>query len=75
MGSFWLILDITTDWVITDPGKIYAYLDPGSGSYFLQLLIASLMGGLFALGVFRKKVIAFFRRLITGRSDDEENDS
>jgi hypothetical protein len=75
MGYTWTILDIAAGWVVSEQGKMFAYLDPGSGSYFLQLLIASLMGGLFALGVFRKKVIAFFRRLISGRSDDEENES
>lgn len=52
-----------------------AYLDPGSGSYFLQLLLASLMGGLFILGVYRKKVTDFFRNLFSSkRKDEEENE-
>jgi hypothetical protein len=57
------------------PGKFHAYLDPGSGSYFIQLLLASLMGGLFALGVFRKKVIAFFQNLFSSRNDEQDKDS
>jgi hypothetical protein len=52
----------------------FAYLDPGSGSYFVQLLLASLMGALFVLGVYRKKVTDFFRNLFSKREADEELD-
>jgi hypothetical protein len=31
------------------PGTAHAYLDPGTGSYLLQLLIGSLLGGLYAV--------------------------
>jgi hypothetical protein len=55
-------------------GRDLAYLDPGSGSYFIQLLLASLMGGLFVLGVYRKKVTDFFRNLFSNRKDDEQQD-
>ncbi len=41
----------------------FAYLDPGSGSYLLQLLIASLVGALLALRVYWSKVKAFVMRL------------
>jgi len=49
-----------------------AYLDPGSGSYIVQLLLASLMGGLFVLGVYRRKVTDFFRNLFSKDKTDEE---
>ena len=52
----------------------FAYLDPGSGSYFVQLLLASLMGALFLIGVYRKKVTDFFRNLFSKREADEELD-
>jgi len=55
-------------------GRDLAYLDPGSGSYFIQLLLASLMGGLFVLGMYRKKVTDFFRNLFSNRQDDEQQD-
>jgi hypothetical protein len=51
-----------------------AYLDPGSGSYFVQLLLASLMGALFVLGIYRKKVTDFFRNLFSKRKANEEID-
>ena len=45
------------------PSIANAYLDPGTGSYVLQLLIGGLLGGLFALGMFWRRVLAFFKRL------------
>lgn len=50
--------------------KPLAYLDPGSGSYLLQLLIAAILGGVFALRVYWGRIKSFFRR----GSNDEESD-
>jgi hypothetical protein len=47
------------------------YLDPGSGSYLLQLLIAGALGGLVVLRMYWGKVKDFFRKLF-GRQVDEE---
>ena len=44
-----------------------AYLDPGSGSFILQILIAALFGGLFLLKTFWKKIVNFFQ----GKSGEE----
>jgi hypothetical protein len=41
--------------------KAYAYLDPGSGSFILQILIATLLGSAFLIKTYWKKIIAFFR--------------
>ena len=43
----------------------YGYLDPGTGSYIIQLLVGGLLGGLFAIGLFWKRVLAFVKRLFT----------
>jgi hypothetical protein len=40
-----------------------AYLDPGSGSFFLQLLIATIAGGLLTLKIYWKNIKAFFVNL------------
>ena len=37
-----------------------AYIDPGTGSFIIQLLIAGFLGGLYALKVFWKQVVGFF---------------
>jgi hypothetical protein len=44
-----------------------AYLDPGSGSFFIQLLVAGLMGALFLIGAYWKRVKNFFLKMF-GRS-------
>ena len=36
--------------------KAYAYIDPGTGSFFLQLLVAGLLGGIFTFKKFFKKI-------------------
>ena len=50
-----------------------AYLDPGSGSYLLQLLIAGLLGSLFVVRASWGKIKTFFRKLFS-RRDDDAND-
>ncbi len=44
-----------------------AYLDPGSGSFLLQLIVASLLGALFVLRTSWGRIKAFFQ----GRSSAE----
>ena len=41
--------------------NLYAYIDPGSTSILLQLLIAGIAGG---LAVFKRYVALFFRYLV-----------
>ncbi len=54
--------------------NLLAYLDPGSGSYILQLLIAAALGGLLLLRVYWSKVKSFVRRLFTGKVEDLDVD-
>jgi ABC-type polysaccharide/polyol phosphate export permease len=49
-----------------------AYLDPGSGSFILQLLIATLVGGMFILKTYWKKIMSFFRERSSKHSNDPE---
>jgi hypothetical protein len=53
----------------------HAYLDPGSGSFLIQLLVAALLGGLFLLKTYWRKVTGFFSRLFSrgkATQDDDE---
>jgi hypothetical protein len=43
----------------------YAYLDPGSGSYLIQIAIASFLGGLYLLKVFWSKIKLLFANIFT----------
>jgi hypothetical protein len=49
-----------------------AYLDPGSGSFILQLLIAALVGGGFLIKTYWKKITGFVARIFNRRSDGED---
>jgi len=51
------------------PSFSYAYLDPGTGSYIFQLLIAGLFGLLFLLKVYWKRVKSFVVGLFSGGGD------
>jgi hypothetical protein len=46
-----------------------AYLDPGSGSFILQLLVAGILGGLVALRMSWSKLKARFTRRPEGSDD------
>ena len=48
------------------------YLDPGSGSYLLQLLIAGALGALFALRLYWNRVREFISKIIRRKPDDED---
>lgn len=45
------------------PCKVYAYLDLGTGSYIIQMIIAVLIGGLFAIKMFWGKIKSLFRKI------------
>jgi len=49
-----------------------AYLDPGSGSYILQIIIAFLVGGLCTTKLFWNKIKAFFKNLFSGKEKSEK---
>ena len=45
--------------------NIHAYIDPGTGSLVIQVLIASFVGALFLIKIYWKKVKAFFNNLFS----------
>ncbi len=54
----------------------HAYLDPGSGSIILQLVIAGLLGAGVLVGAFWRKIKALFQKKPSGNdSTSEDNDS
>ncbi|MFQ5763503.1 MAG: hypothetical protein ACE5GT_01105 [Rhodospirillales bacterium] len=58
--------------LITTLGPAHAYLDPGSGSMIVQLILGAIAGAGIALKLYWNKIVFFFNR-----SQDEEirNDS
>jgi hypothetical protein len=55
-------------------GARLVYLDPGSGSYLIQILIAALLGGAFAIKAFWKQISGFFASLFGKKKDDNLDD-
>lgn len=49
---------------------IYGYLDPGSGSYLIQILIAAFVGVSFGIKVFWKKIKSFFIRSSSKKKEE-----
>lgn len=49
--------------VLIAPGRAYAYLDPGTGSYVFQLALALFLGALFTGKLWWQKVKTFVQRL------------
>ena len=45
------------------PMQAHAYLDPGTGSYFIQIALAAIVGALFAVRLFWGRIKAFVHRL------------
>lgn len=45
----------------------YAYLDPGAGSYVLQIVIAFVFGGLVAIKMFWVKIRTFLGNFFYGK--------
>ena len=43
------------------PTPTYAYIDPGTGSYIVQIVIAGLLGALVSLRIYWARVKAFFK--------------
>ncbi len=47
-----------------------AYIDPGTGSYVLQVAIAFLVGLAFSIKVFWKKIAAFLQKLFARKTSN-----
>lgn len=55
--------------------KPQAYLDPGSGSFLIQLLIAGLVGAGFLIRAYWKKIKVLFKRSSSQPEAEETDDT
>ena len=53
------------------PGA-FAYLDPGSGSFIIQMIIASVAGVAYAMKLYWRRISAFFKGSKVEVDPDEE---
>lgn len=68
MQIFAILLTLS---LIASPVKAYAYLDPGTGSYFIQIILAFIFGGFFTLKIYWKKIIDFCTKLGKYKKDEK----
>ncbi len=68
-GISWLARSIPE--ILARPAS---YLDPGSGSYLLQLLIAGALGAAFAVRLYWTRIKGFFSGLFGKSTDEDEKD-
>lgn len=59
IGPTWWAL-LTLYWLLFPP-PTYAYIDPGTGSYVLQVVIAGLLGALVSLRIYWARIKDFFK--------------
>ncbi len=52
--------------ILASTREAYAYIDPGTGSYVIQLIIAGLVGVGFAVKVYWGRIKSFFSRSPSG---------
>jgi hypothetical protein len=60
--------------VVACASEALAYVDPGTGSYVLQIVIAGLVAGLFAVKTFWLQIVAFFGGLFGRRPPTRRDD-
>lgn len=59
--SFWLLPTIFLLSLLVRP--VYAYIDPGSGSYLFQIMLASLVGAVFAVKTYWVRIKEIVRKI------------
>lgn len=53
------------------PAAASAYVDPGTGSFLLQMLVAALLGFLLTLRLYWQKLKSLLRNLFSGSKKSE----
>jgi hypothetical protein len=61
--------------VLVTAVRAHAYVDPGTGSYLLQILIAGLLGAAFALKLYWTRVKGFLSGSVFGRNKRKDDRS
>ncbi len=64
MGFHWLLF----------PSPTFAYIDPGTGSYIVQVLIAGLLGALISLKIFWARIKAAIKGWFSFGAEDPAKD-
>lgn len=55
------------------PKMAFAYVEPGTGSFFIQLFLSFFLGTLFLIKIFWKRIKSFFGHLFLKRAKSEQD--
>jgi len=71
------VLALVTLVYLALPAPVYAYLDPGTGSFIFQMVIAGLAGAALVIKMYWGKIKGLFARLFSKESQrsKEETDA
>ncbi len=72
MRSKWNIPIAAALLTVMMAGAAHAYVDPGTGSYLLQILIAGILGAAFAIRLYWTRIKNFLSGLRSGRKKGED---
>ncbi|MEM4655047.1 MAG: hypothetical protein QXL34_06135 [Thermosphaera sp.] len=70
----WLLVALVAGFSLFFSSPAHAYLDPGTGSYILQVLLAAIFAAGIVIKNYWAKVNEFFARIFRRDSRDENND-
>lgn len=56
------------------PRSVHAYVDPGTGSYVIQLIMAFFLGGVFAIKLYWKKIKSFLAKFLSRKGDTKDEE-
>jgi hypothetical protein len=72
MNKYLFVTTIYIFLILATTGYAYAYIDPGTGSFFLQMLLAGLFGSLFFIRTIWGKVKGFVLKILGKSNKDDE---
>lgn len=55
------------------PREVYAYIDPGSGSYLTQVILGFVFGGLFMIKIYWNKIKHVFFKTHSEKKDNQNS--
>lgn len=66
---------ITAIIIFCSTQRAHAYIDPGTGSLIIQIIIGGLLGAMFALKIYWKRLKAYFSNLLSRRTQDDGHEN
>ena len=69
IGMVWILAVLA---IAMFPASAYAYIDPGSGSYIIQILIAGIMAGALSIKMFWNRIKAMFSSHFSKKTPNQD---